>query len=223
MNYQRFWHLSEVIIEVSFFDVISRITPRGLSYAILSLIIEREDPVYIIVEDDDEKEVIKDILGELRDTFQARRSVASSINMRNFVVLTEEEYYLHWEDYAGKRLVFAVRDRNLKAPPMDKLAAFIEAMWRARSRDPIRRIVNHIVDILLALDVAKEHYVKLKELLEREKQETDPKEKKKLLKEVDKKRKELLGMLERRFTTRREDIDLAYELVSYLVDKGIIS
>jgi len=206
---------------MSFFNVIAELQPRGLGYAILSLIVEDTDIVYIIVDNEEEKEILSEILLELKDQFEARRSFSSAISLRDFKVLTADEYYEHWEDYAGKRLIFVKQDRNLKSPPLDKLAIFIESMWRVRSRDPIRRIAMHIVDILLALDVAKEHYRYLKELIEKEMKEEDPKRKKNLAKEIERKRKELISMLEKRFS-RREDIDLAYELVSYLVDRGII-
>ncbi len=206
---------------MSFFKVISEVHPRGLGYAILSLIIENTDIVYLIVDTEEEKEVLGEILLELKEQFEARRSFSSSLKLRDFKVLTADEYYSNWEEYAGKRLIFVKLDRNLKSPPLDKLALFIESMWRVRSRDPIRRIALHMVDLLLALDVAKEHYKYLRELMASEAKEEDPKKKKDLLKAIDRKRKELISMLEKRFS-RREDIDLTYEIISFLVDKKII-
>ena len=206
---------------MSFFKIISEIQPRGVGYAILSLLIEVVDEVLIIVLDEDQKEVLRDILMELKDQFESRRSETSQLRLRNFQILTEEEYYSKWEEYVGKRLIFVERDRNLISTSLDKLGLFIESMWRVRARDPIRRIALHMADILVALDVAKEHYVKLKELIDKEMQEQDPKAKKKLLKEIDKKKRELISMFEKRFS-RREDIDLAFDLISFLVDKGYL-
>ena len=206
---------------MSFFEVLSQLQPRGVGYAILSLIVEDTDDVYIIVGDEEQKEVLRDLLSEFRDQFERRKSVVSALSLREFHILTEEEYYSRWEDYVGKRLIFVEKDRNMISPSLDKIASFIESMWRARARDPIRRIALHIADILVALDVAKEHYSKLRELMQREMEEQDPKQKKKLLKEIDRKRKELISMFEKRFT-RKEDIDLAYDLISFLVDRGIL-
>ncbi len=206
---------------MSFFKVISELQPRGIGYAMLSIIIEDVDEVYIIVRDEEQKEILNELLEEFRDTFESRKSVISKLTLRNFHILTEQEYYSRWEDYVGKRLIFVERDRNLISTSLDKLSVFIETMWRARARDPIRRIAMHLADILVALDIAKEHYIKLKELINKEMVEQDPKTKKKLLKDIDKKRKELISMLERRFS-RREDIDLAFDLISFLVDRGYI-
>jgi len=95
------------------------------------------------------------------------------------------------------------------------LTVFIESMWRVRARDPVKRIAVHIADVLLALDVIKEHYRHLRELIEMEMTETDPKKKKELAESVKKKQKELMSMLEARFP-RKEDALLAYELAKFL-------
>lgn len=206
---------------MSFFEVISQLQPRGIGYALLSIVIEDTDEVFIIVKDEQQKEVLMDILNEFKDQFESRKSYVSTISLKNFNILTEKEYYSKWEDYVGKRLIFVEKDRNMISTSLDKMALFIETMWRAKARDPIRRIALHIADILVALDVAKEHYLKLKELIEKEMKEQDPKAKKKLLKDIDKKRKELISMFEKRFS-RKEDIDLAYDLIEFMIDHGIL-
>lgn len=206
---------------MSFFEVISQLQPRGIGYALLSLIVEDVDEVYIIVKDEQQKEVLMDILNEFRDQFESRKSYVSTLSLRKFNILTEEEYYSNWENYVDKRLIFVEKDRNMISTSLDKMALFIEAMWRARARDPIRRIALHVADVLVALEVAKEHYLKLRELTKKEMEEIDPKAKKKLLKEIDKKRKELISMFEKRFS-RKEDVDLAYDLIKFMVDHGIL-
>lgn len=206
---------------MSFFDVISQLQPRGIGYALLSLIVEDVDEVYIIVKDEQQKDVLMDILNEFRDQFESRKSHISTLSLRKFNILTEEEYYSNWEKYVGKRLIFVEKDRNMISTSLDKMALFIEAMWRARARDPIRRIALHIADILVALEVAKEHYLELQKLRKREMEELDPKVKKKLSKERDKKQKALISMFEKRFS-RKEDADLAYDLIKFMVDRGIL-
>ncbi|MEX0568762.1 MAG: hypothetical protein Q6363_006335, partial [Candidatus Njordarchaeota archaeon] len=125
---------------MSFFEVISQLQPRGIGYALLSIVIEDTDEVFIIVKDEQQKEVLMDILNEFKDQFESRKSYVSTISLKNFNILTEKEYYSKWEDYVGKRLIFVEKDRNMISTSLDKMALFIETMWRAKARDPIRRI-----------------------------------------------------------------------------------
>lgn len=205
---------------MAFLDVISELHPRGVSYAILSLIVEDTDAVYIIVDTEKEKEILTEMLLELKDQYEMRRSISSTVRLKDFKVLSAESYYMSWEEYSGKRLIFVKQDRNLRSPILDMLATFIESMWRARARDPVKRIAMHITDVLLAVDVIREHYGHLRELIEMEAKETDPKKKKELSKNVEKKQKELISMLEARFS-RREDALLAYELTRFLLERKI--
>ncbi|MCR8432706.1 MAG: hypothetical protein QXH55_02605 [Candidatus Korarchaeota archaeon] len=200
---------------MALFEVIGELHPRGISYAILSLIIENTDIVYLIVDSEEEKEALTEVLLELKDQYELRRCASSTIKLKDFKVVPADSYYMNWEEYSGRRLIFVKQDRNLRSPVLDMLTVFIESMWRVRARDPVKRIAVHIADVLLALDVIKEHYRHLRELIEMEMTETDPKKKKELAESVKKKQKELMSMLEARFP-RKEDALLAYELAKFL-------
>jgi len=137
--------------------LVDRYTYRGIGYAIFSIIVERE-PVVVIVDDDQAKELFSILLEDIWDNYERRKTPTSDIKLANFDVITKEEYFKKWKEYAGKRLVFVYDDRYLFCPGLDILERIVEDIVVSKTRDPIGRLVVRIVDILTSLELARDYY-----------------------------------------------------------------
>lgn len=145
-----------------FAELVRKLGARGIGYAILSMIVERE-PIVVVVQDDTDKELISILLDEIKSHFELRRSPTSDIKLANFEVITKEEYFKHWKEFAGKRLIFVVDDRNLICPALDYLERIIEEVILSKARDPIGRLAIRLGDVLSPLEVAKDYYEQFKQ------------------------------------------------------------
>jgi len=146
----------------NFLASVQKLGFRGLAYAILSLIIEK-DSIVVIVPDKTDKELISILLDDIRSRYELRSSPTSDIKLANFEVITRDEYFKHWKKYAGKRLIFVAEDKNIICPALDYIEKIIEETMLSKPRDPLRIIVIRIGDILSPLDVAKEYYMEYKQ------------------------------------------------------------
>jgi len=146
----------------TYLELIQKRGPRALAYAVFSLIAEKE-PLVIIVENDDEKQMYEDILEEVVETFEMRKPPSSDIKLAPYEVITKEEYYLNWKKMGGKRLIFTEEDKNLICPGLDHLEKIVNELITGKSRDPVSRLAIRISDILACLEVAKDYFLDYKE------------------------------------------------------------
>ncbi len=193
---QKIFNTWGVLLLTTYLEIIQKKDPRTLAYALFSIIVEKEHLV-IIVEDENERQMYEDIIGEIVETFEMRKPPSSDFKLAPYEIVTKREYYLNWRKFAGKRLIFTDEDKNLICPGIDHLEKIVRELFGGRARDPITKMATRLSDVLTGLEVARSYFLDYK---------------KGKLSE-----KELLSILRSRFL-KQEDLDLAYALLKTLYD-----
>jgi len=142
-------------------DIVNHYGSRGLGYAIYSMIVEKE-PLVIIIDKKEFLEPFTILLEEIHDRYEIRKPPTSEVKLAPFEIVTREEYFKRWREFAGKRLIFIKEDKNIICPGLDLLEKILDEIFLSGSKDPVMRIAIRITDILSSIEIAKEYYREFK-------------------------------------------------------------
>ena len=121
---------------------------RKLAYVLLSMITEMTD-LCIITQNNDEREAIKSVIGKFLEVLGPYMGKLKRVRIPKALVVTEDEYYDHWEEYSGMRLIF-LEDSHLKWSILDDFSKYLKDI--AKRHDTQEFIYLDLINMITLVD-----------------------------------------------------------------------
>lgn len=141
------------------------LTPRGIGYVIYILLIEPSERAVFVVDTEEEKEALKQLLDSLLpEVRELTKRPGFHIKIPEPEVVTREEYEKRWREFAGARIAMIKEEMSLRAAAVDFLERVVrDALERTKLfwMGPVDRLRERVLEILGRADEVYAHALKV--------------------------------------------------------------
>jgi len=130
-------------------QIVNKIDERKLAYALLSIMTETTDHLCIITKGIKEKELLNSIVEKFMRILNTHQHELKKIRIPNIIIVSEDEYYDHWEEYSKYRLIF-VDDSYLKWSILDNFHKYLRDIIKKQKTIDI--VFEDIINMLTLID-----------------------------------------------------------------------
>lgn len=131
-------------------EALKKLDIREIAYAIYSLIINPNEPQYLIV-DKEKVEILNELLNVLIGDFYGDSKTGMETIEKPFVVISRDDFEKNWKNYDGKRIVLVEEDKNLKSNAVEALASIIAKAVKNPFPPPEEKVKTTLYNSLTAI------------------------------------------------------------------------
>ena len=132
-------------------DALKLFDVRAISYAIYSLIINPNEPQYLIVDTKEKAEILEELLTDLIGDFYGDSKTGMDNIGKPFIVISKDEFEKKWKEFDGKKIVLVEEDKNIRSNAIEALASMITKAIKTPFPPPEEKIKNTLYNTLTAV------------------------------------------------------------------------